>query len=74
MIIKTTDRNFVHSNSQDIAKFKRQIDQYYDPHRYLTKVKRNGRYVWGMKLFKRTRQIRYWQRRRAIEKAYGRKI
>ncbi len=74
MIIKANDRNFVHANSQDRAKFRREIEQYYDPHRYLTKVRRKGKFIWGLKLFKRTRQIRYWQRRRALEKAYGKKV
>lgn len=64
MMINTKPENFVTPTKKMIEKFKSEYDRYHDNRYYLTKVRRNGRFIWGLKMFKRARQIAYWKRRR----------
>ena len=66
MIINAKKENFVTHDFKMIIKFKKDFEQYNDPRYYLTKVRRNGSFIWGLKMFKRARQIEYWKRRRHV--------
>jgi len=65
LIIQSTERNFVKPTKKLVDQFLKELDHYHDKRYYFTKIKRKGRYIWGMKMFRRARQIEYFKRRRA---------
>lgn len=64
MILNPKKENFVIPTKHLVDKLKKEYERYHDNRYYLTKVRRNGRYIWGLKMFKRARQISYFIRMR----------
>jgi len=68
LIANPTKRNFVKPTKKLVDKMIHEYERYHDKRYYLTKVKRRGKYIWGLKMFKRARQIEYFKRRRMWQK------
>jgi len=64
-LIKTKPENFVKPSKKLVTQLIKDFDRYHDKRYYLARVKRNGRYIWGLKMFRRARQIAYFKRMRA---------
>lgn len=71
MIANPTEKNFVKVTAKLVYTFKKEYERYHDKRYYLTKIKRKGNYIWGLKMFKRARQIEYWKRKRATNGIHG---
>jgi len=64
LIIQASKENFVKPTKKLIAEFKIQYERYHDKRYYFTRIKRKGKYMWGLKMWRRARQIEYFKRRR----------
>lgn len=61
-------RNKVRITKSLIARFKLEFDRYNDKRYHLARGKKNGKYIWKMKMWRRARQIEYFKRLRAKKK------
>jgi len=68
LIVNAKQENFVKPTKKIIDEFKKQYERYHDKRYHLARGKKNGRYIWKWKMWKRARQIEYFKRRRARAK------
>ena len=68
MIINPKKENIVNLTKKEVDKFKLQLDRYWDKRYHLARGKKNGKYVWKWKMWKRARQIEYFKRLRRNKK------